>query len=59
MSKKPIKKPKVPSCEYYAEVMGVPDATIDIVSINARLNQLGKQGWKLVCFTSTVAWFTR
>ena len=45
--------------EYHAEVMNVPAATVDIHAVNERLNQLGADGWKLVCFTQTVAWFIR
>ena len=47
--------------EYYGEIMpsGIGGAPIDVAACAARLNELGAQGWQLVCFTSTIAWFAR
>ena len=52
-------QPKVPTYEYYGEMIAIPDATVDLEAAVARLNELGRDGWKLVGFTRTIAWFVR
>jgi hypothetical protein len=50
---------KKPGYEYYAEIVPIAGATVDIAVISARLNELARDGWRLVCFTNTIAWFER
>lgn len=53
------KTPSPQAYEYYGEIVPITGVTIDIDMITVRLNELGIDGWQLVCFTGTMAWFTR
>ena len=44
---------------YHAEIMPVAGVTVAVDPIVARLNELGAEGWQLVCFTGTIAWFMK
>jgi hypothetical protein len=69
MSKKPKKKkatktakPKTkPGFEYLYEAVlpGSGGAAVDYDRIQSRLNEIGRDGWQLICFTATVFWCMR